>query len=171
MKGYRNMPGETAEVLRDGWFYTGDLAVADSEGYLRIVGRKKDMIIAGGYNIFPDEIDRILVEQQDSCKKGCPACSRVCPENAIIFPQHKTPGIAGAADDLVSGLKIDLSQLFGAPDAMQLAAQERDVELVRAGRQPPGEEKSEREDLSARRMNLPKDDLDGLMDALEEIEI
>ena len=75
MKGYRNMPGETAEVLRDGWFYTGDLAVADSEGYLRIVGRKKDMIIAGGYNIFPDEIDRILVEHPavfEACTIGVP---------------------------------------------------------------------------------------------------
>lgn len=128
-----------------------------------------DFCLFGVYGV--DLEDRILVEQQDSCKKGCPACSRVCPENAIIFPQHKTPGIAGSADDLVSGLKIDLSQLFGAPDAMQLAAQERDVELVKAGRLPPGEEKSERDQLSARKMNLPKDDLDGLMDALEELEI
>ena len=39
--------------------------------------------------------ETILVEQPDNCRKGCPACSRVCPENAIIFPQHKTPAIAG----------------------------------------------------------------------------
>ena len=54
---------------------------------------------------------------------------------------------------------------------MQLAAQERDVELVRDGRLPPGEEKSERDQLSARKMSLPKDDLDGLMDALEEMKL
>ncbi len=62
MQGYWNNPGETANQLRDGWLYTGDIAQADDEGYLFIVDRKKDMIIAGGYNIYPREIDEVLYQ-------------------------------------------------------------------------------------------------------------
>jgi len=61
MPGYWNRPEETDIALRDGWMYTGDLARMDEDGYFWICGRKKDMIITSGYNIFPDEIDRILV--------------------------------------------------------------------------------------------------------------
>jgi long-chain acyl-CoA synthetase len=65
MKGYWNAPADTAAALRDGWLYTGDLATVDDEGYFRIVGRKKEMILAGGYNIYPDEVDRVLMEHPD----------------------------------------------------------------------------------------------------------
>ena len=60
MQGYWNRPEETAQTLRDGWLHTGDLASVDEQGYFRIVGRKKEMIVAGGYNIYPDEVDQIL---------------------------------------------------------------------------------------------------------------
>lgn len=60
MKGYWNNPEETANQLRDGWLYTGDIAVQDEDGYYFIVDRKKDMIIAGGFNIYPREIDEVL---------------------------------------------------------------------------------------------------------------
>ncbi len=60
MAGYWNRPAETAQMLRDGWVYTGDLGKMDEDGYLYIVGRKKDMIVASGYNVYPDEIDNVL---------------------------------------------------------------------------------------------------------------
>ena len=60
MQGYWNKPEETAGMIRDGWLYTGDLARVDEDGYHYIVGRKKDMIICGGFNVYPDEIDCIL---------------------------------------------------------------------------------------------------------------
>ena len=60
MSGYWNRPDETANTLRDGWVYTGDLAQMDEDGYTFIVGRKKDMILAGGYNVYPDEVDGVL---------------------------------------------------------------------------------------------------------------
>jgi long-chain acyl-CoA synthetase len=62
MKGYWNNPEETANTLRDGWLYTGDIGTVDEDGYFYIVDRKKDMIIAGGLNIYPREIDEVLYE-------------------------------------------------------------------------------------------------------------
>jgi len=127
-----------------------------------------DFCLFGVYGI--DHRDRILVESQDNCKRGCPACSRVCPENAIIFPEHKTPAIAGAPGEGPGGLKIDLSKLFGAPSAIELAAMERDVELVKDGRAAVG--------LSvgiplrqAGKAPAEKDDLDKLMDELDSLEL
>ncbi|MFC0558348.1 long-chain-fatty-acid--CoA ligase [Halalkalibacter alkalisediminis] len=66
MKGYYNMPDKTTEALDEaGWFYTGDLGTLDDEGYLRIVGRKKEMIIRGGYNIYPREIEEVFYTHPD----------------------------------------------------------------------------------------------------------
>ncbi len=62
MKGYWNMPDETAIALREGWLYTGDIATMDEDGYFRIVDRKKDMIIAGGFNIYPRDVEEVLYE-------------------------------------------------------------------------------------------------------------
>ncbi|RJQ26845.1 MAG: long-chain fatty acid--CoA ligase [Peptococcaceae bacterium] len=62
MKGYWNMPEETALVLRNGWLYTGDIARMDEDGYIFIVDRKKDLIIAGGFNIYPRDVEEILYE-------------------------------------------------------------------------------------------------------------
>jgi len=62
MKGYWNMPAETAIALRDGWLYTGDIATMDEEGYFKIVDRKKDMIIAGGFNIYPRDVEEVLYQ-------------------------------------------------------------------------------------------------------------
>lgn len=62
MKGYLHKPEETKGVLRSGWLYTGDLVRADEDGYLYIAGRKKEMIIVGGLNVYPGEIERVLVE-------------------------------------------------------------------------------------------------------------
>ncbi|MDA8142048.1 MAG: long-chain fatty acid--CoA ligase [Desulfobacteraceae bacterium] len=62
MKGYWNNPEETAGQLKNGWLYTGDIATRDEDGYMYIVDRKKDMIIAGGFNIYPREIDEVLFQ-------------------------------------------------------------------------------------------------------------
>ncbi len=62
MSGYWNKPDETASALRNGWLYTGDLATMDEKGYFHIMDRKKDMIIMAGYNVYPREIDEVLLE-------------------------------------------------------------------------------------------------------------
>jgi long-chain acyl-CoA synthetase len=64
MDGYWQMPTETANMLRDGWLFTGDIARMDDDGYFYIEDRKKDMIIAGGYNIYPREIEEVLANHQ-----------------------------------------------------------------------------------------------------------
>ncbi|HEY1410364.1 MAG TPA: long-chain fatty acid--CoA ligase [Promineifilum sp.] len=60
MQGYWNMPNESAGTLRDGWLYTGDIARMDEDGYFYIEDRKKDLIIAGGYNVYPREVEEVL---------------------------------------------------------------------------------------------------------------
>ena len=62
MLGYWNRPEETAQTLKDGWLFTGDVARMDEEGYFYIVDRKKDMIIAGGFNIYPREVEEVLYQ-------------------------------------------------------------------------------------------------------------
>jgi len=62
MKGYWQRPDETANAVRNGWLYTGDIAMMDEEGYFYIVDRKKDMVIVAGYNVYPREIDEVLLE-------------------------------------------------------------------------------------------------------------
>ncbi len=75
MKGYYKKPEETEIALKDGWFYSGDIGKFDEDGYLTIVDRKKDMIIAGGYNVYPVEIDNILFDHPkilEACAIGIP---------------------------------------------------------------------------------------------------
>jgi len=62
MQGYWNRPDETGDVLRDGWLYTGDIADVDEEGYFKIVDRKKDMIIVGGFNVYPRDVEEVLYQ-------------------------------------------------------------------------------------------------------------
>lgn len=62
MKGYWGRPEATAETVKDGWLYTGDLARVDEDGYYSIVDRKKDLVIRGGYNVCPREIEEVLYE-------------------------------------------------------------------------------------------------------------
>ncbi len=127
-----------------------------------------DFCLFGVYGV--DKMDRILVENQDNCKKGCPACSRVCPEQAIMFPDYKTPAIAGAPVGNIAGLKIDLTKLFGGGDAMAIAARERDRELVADGREAVGLTVGIPK-RQADKPKGPKDDLDKLMDALDDLDI
>lgn len=61
MKGYYKRPEATAEAFRNGWFHTGDIGIIDDEGYLSIVDRKKDMILRGGYNVYPRELEEVII--------------------------------------------------------------------------------------------------------------
>jgi NAD-dependent dihydropyrimidine dehydrogenase PreA subunit len=127
-----------------------------------------DFCLFGVYGV--DSLERIITENQDQCKKGCPACSRVCPQQAIIFPEYKSPAIAGAESGPVGGLKIDLSRLFGgdATDALATAVQERDRELLNDGRTAVGMTVGIPKRQSGKPAG-PKDDLDKLVDDLDSL--
>jgi long-chain acyl-CoA synthetase len=90
MKGYWNMPDETAHTLRDGWLFTGDIGKMDDEGYVYILDRKKDLIIASGYNIYPRDIEEVLYhhpEIQEAVVIGVPDAYRGETVKAIIVPK------------------------------------------------------------------------------------
>ena len=110
MKGYFRMPEETAAVLVDGWFHTGDVATIDEDGFVFIVGRKKSLIISGGYNIYPEDVTHVLMGMTgivDAVTLGVPdtiwgervvSCVVVDPQADIAesdisayFLQHASP--------------------------------------------------------------------------------
>jgi len=75
MKGYYKKPEETAAALKDGWLFTGDIGFLDADGYLTIVDRKKEMIVAGGFNVYPSEVDGVLFSHPkvlEACTIGVP---------------------------------------------------------------------------------------------------
>jgi long-chain acyl-CoA synthetase len=102
MKGYWNKPEETANTIRDGWCYTGDIATMDEEGYFYIVDRKKDMIISSGYNIYPRDIDEVFYEHpkvQEACSIGVPDPTR--GENVKVFVVLKE-GETATAEEMIN---------------------------------------------------------------------
>ena len=91
MAGYWQRPQETARTVRDGWLYTGDIAYMDEEGYFYIVDRKKDLIIVGGYNVYPREIDEVLHSHpkiRESVTVGVNHRSRGETVKAYIVPEE-----------------------------------------------------------------------------------
>src|SRR5947199_1263583 len=102
MKGYWRKPDETAEAIRGGWFHTGDMGRVDREGYFSIVDRKKELIIRGGYNVYPREIEEVLYEH--------PAVQ----EAAVIgVPDEKMGEEVGAAVVLKDGEDVSEDDLRG----------------------------------------------------------
>ncbi|WP_409292829.1 long-chain-fatty-acid--CoA ligase [Peribacillus sp. SCS-37] len=91
MLGYWNKPEETMQAIRDGWFYTGDLAMMDEEGYFYIVGRKKEMIIVGGFNVYPQEVEGVLYEHpsvKEAAVIGVPAQETGELVKAFVVPKE-----------------------------------------------------------------------------------
>jgi long-chain acyl-CoA synthetase len=100
MKGYWQRPDATAEAIRDGWFHSGDLAKVDEDGYFFIVDRKKDLIIRGGYNVYPREVEEVLYEH--------PAIA----EAAVVAVPHAELGEeVGAACALKAGAEATPEEL------------------------------------------------------------
>ncbi len=102
MSGYRNRPEETLETLRDGWLYTGDIGELDGRGYLYIRDRKKDMVITGGYNVYPREVDEVLLghpDVADAASFGVPDDYRGEVIHALVVLK---PGSTATAEDLTS---------------------------------------------------------------------
>lgn len=109
MKGYWNMPTETANSMRDGWLYTGDITRMDEDGFFYIEDRKKDMIIAGGYNIYPREVEEVLVTHpavMEAAVAGVPDPKR---GETVVAWIVKHPGDATTEDDIKVWSKTQLA--------------------------------------------------------------
>ncbi len=111
MQGYLNMPEETELVLTsDGWLHTGDIAKMDEEGYFYIVDRKKDLIISGGYNVYPRDIDEVFFEHPkvlEACTVGVSHPTR--GEAAKVFVVLK-PNETATEDELLDYCKENLAK-------------------------------------------------------------
>lgn len=93
MKGYWNNEAETKQAIQNGWLYTGDLAMMDDEGYFYIVGRKKEMIIVGGFNVYPQEVESVLYEHpnvKEAAVVGIPHQNEGEIVKAYIVPKHNS---------------------------------------------------------------------------------
>ncbi len=118
MTGYWNMPGETVAALRDGWLFTGDIATIDKDGYHWIVGRKKDMIVAAGYNVYPDEVDGVLMKHPavlEAATVGIPDEKR--GETVKSFVVLK-PGETATAEQIIAYCRSNLAA-FKVPRAIE----------------------------------------------------
>jgi acyl-CoA synthetase (AMP-forming)/AMP-acid ligase II len=100
--GYWGEPELTAEAVKDGWLHTGDLARVDSRGYIYIVDRKKDMIVSGGFNVYPNEVESVLYQHPavfEVCVVGVPDERWGESVKAVVVLK---PGAQATADDLVA---------------------------------------------------------------------
>ncbi|MCA9949505.1 MAG: long-chain fatty acid--CoA ligase [Anaerolineales bacterium] len=110
MPGYWNMPEETAVAVRDGWLYTGDMARMDEDGYFFIEDRKKDMIIAGGFNIYPREVEEVLAQHpavQEVGVAGVPDAKR---GETVVAWVVKRPGDATTESEMIEWSKTQLAR-------------------------------------------------------------
>ena len=109
MKGYFRRPEATAETIRDGWLHTGDVGTCDEDGYFYIVDRTKDMIIRGGFNVYPREVEEALVEHPDvslAAVIGIPSERHGEEIKAFIVP---APGAEPSPDQLIAWSKERLA--------------------------------------------------------------
>jgi long-chain acyl-CoA synthetase len=105
MKGYWHRPEATAEAIRDGWFHSGDLARVDEDGYYFIVDRKKDMIIRGGYNVYPREIEEVLYEHPAVAEAAVIGIPHPALGEEVAAAVALKPGAAASAEELRDHVK------------------------------------------------------------------
>jgi acyl-CoA synthetase (AMP-forming)/AMP-acid ligase II len=118
MKGYWNLPEETAKTIKDGWFHTGDLGYVDEDGYFYITGRKKDIIIRGGENVSPVEVEEVLLQHPAVAEAGVVGIpDAVYGEEIKAFVVIK-PGKRANEEELIAFCK-DRLPTFKSPKKVQ----------------------------------------------------
>jgi long-chain acyl-CoA synthetase len=109
MKGYWKRPEATAETIVDGWLRTGDVGVRDPDGHFRIVDRKKDMIIRGGFNVYPREIEELLYEHPAVAEAAVIGVPHATHGEEVVAVVALRPGMAAAADELRDFVKSQVA--------------------------------------------------------------
>jgi long-chain acyl-CoA synthetase len=102
MKGYWNKPEETAQVLQDGWLWTGDVAQMDETGFVRIVDRKKDMILVSGFNVYPNEVEEVVASHPAVAEVGAIGVPDEKSGEVVKVVVVKRPGGEVTAEQLIA---------------------------------------------------------------------
>jgi long-chain acyl-CoA synthetase len=121
MRGYRHRPQETAEALREGWLYTGDIGEIDSDGYLYIRDRKKDMAIVGGYNVYPREVEEVLFTHPDVADAAVTGVPDDYRGEALLAYVVLRAGAQTSADELLEHCRERLAR-YKIPATLQFTA-------------------------------------------------
>jgi long-chain acyl-CoA synthetase len=109
MAGYWNAPEETAKVLRGGWLHTGDIGHIDSDGYLFVVDRKKDLILRGGFNVFPRDVEDVLLSHPQVAMAGVVGRPDTRMGEEVVGLVSLRPGATADADELIRYARSRLS--------------------------------------------------------------
>ena len=109
MKGYHNDPDATALAVRDGWLHSGDLGYEDEDGYLFIVDRKKDLVIRGGYNVYPREIEEVLYTHPDVSEAAVIGKPDARLGEEVVAVVVRRAGVDLAAEELIAFCKERLA--------------------------------------------------------------
>ena len=109
MKGYWQRPEATAEAIRDGWFHTGDMGRVDEDGYFYIVDRKKDMIIRGGYNVYPREIEEVMYEHPAVAEAAVIGLPHASLGEEVAAAVALKPGASATAEELRDYVKSQVA--------------------------------------------------------------
>jgi long-chain acyl-CoA synthetase len=110
MRGYWNRPDETAKVLSaDGWLSTGDIGAVDSEGFVRIVDRKKDMVVVSGFKVFPNEIESVLAEHPAVLEAGAIGVADAHSGQTVKIFVVLRPGTSATAEELLEHCRRNLT--------------------------------------------------------------
>ncbi|WP_031165198.1 long-chain-fatty-acid--CoA ligase [Streptosporangium roseum] len=109
MKGYYNRPEATAEVMNDGWFRTGDIATRDADGYYSIIDRAKDMIIRGGFNVYPREIEEVLMTHPGVSLAAVVGISHDSHGEEVKAYIIRAPGVSVTEEELVAWCKENMA--------------------------------------------------------------
>jgi long-chain acyl-CoA synthetase len=110
MRGYRNLPQETAQALRGGWLYTGDIGEFDAEGTLYIRDRKKDMLIVGGYNVYPRELEEVLVMHPAVLEAAVVGVQDAYRGELPVAYVALRPGVRADGDELLAHCRTNLAR-------------------------------------------------------------
>jgi len=110
MRGYRGLPEETAQALRAGWLYTGDIGEFDADGYLYIRDRKKDMLIVGGYNVYPRELEEVLMQHSAVMEAAVVGARDEYRGEVPVAYVVLRPGASATEDELQAHCRANLAR-------------------------------------------------------------
>jgi long-chain acyl-CoA synthetase len=148
MKGYHNMPTETTNVLRDGWLYTGDIAYMDEDGYFFIVDRKKELIKPGGFQVWPREVEEVIMENPKVLEVGVAGVPDPYRGETVKAWVVLKPGETATEDEIRDWCKEKLAK-FKVPSLVEFRSELPKTTVGKILRRELVREHKEKQDVAA----------------------